>query len=71
MHHLRKESSNGDSLAFVDVVQGRTQTLHDGGQPRTSMLSHRPADEHTHLFLALHIEELYIWNTFSTSYENI
>ena len=45
VHHLREESGDGDSLAFVDVVQGRTQTLHDGGQPGTSMLSHRPVDK--------------------------
>lgn len=45
VYHLREESSDSDSLAFVDVVQGGTQTLHNGGQPGTGMLSHCPIDK--------------------------
>lgn len=41
--HLGEESSGCDSLTFVDVLQGRTQTLHNGGQPGTSAFGHRPA----------------------------
>jgi len=46
--HLREEGGDGDPLALVDVVQGGAQRLHDGGQPRTSMLCHRPAHKTTH-----------------------
>lgn len=45
VYHLREESGDSDSLAFVDVVQGGTQTLHDGRQPGTSMLSHCPIEK--------------------------
>lgn len=45
VYHLREESSDGDSLAFIDVVEGRTQTLHNGRQPGTSMFSHRPIEK--------------------------
>lgn len=38
--HLGEEGSNGDSLALVDVVEGGTQRLHDGGETRARVLGH-------------------------------
>lgn len=36
--HLREERRHGDSLALVDVVQGGTQTFHNGRQPGPRVL---------------------------------
>lgn len=44
VYHLREESSDSDSLAFIDVAQGWTQTIHNGRQLGTSMLSYCPTN---------------------------